>query len=419
METTGLAVIAVVILAVGLVSQRLTRSIITPPMLFVMAGYLVGPDGLGLIAPIIDGSVAEVAVEVTLIMVLFTDGASMRICDDVSRYTLVLRLLAIGMLVSVAIGTLVGAVCFPDLGFWQAALLAAVLTPTDSALGQVAVSHPRIPLRIRQNLHLESGLNDGLIVPVILFLTVCDSLAAGRDHLTFWVTYLASQIGLGVAAGIGIGYLGGWMVRFTTQTHYMSRIFEQLSAIALALLAYSISESVGGNGLVSAFVAGITFGRSFHHLSADIHEFAEAQSQLLTLITFLLFGAVIAGPALQQATPSTFVYALLSLSVIRIVAVAVSLIGSGVGWETKLFLGWMGPRGIASLLFGLVVLETLNITQREEIFTVVVATVLLSIFLHGISAMPFSKWYSQRCESNDAGEGPTEDPDKLDREPLI
>ena len=397
MESQVLAIVALLILAFGLVSGRLQHSVITPPMVFVTFGLLVSPAVLGLVDLDTGNELVRALAELTLILVLFTDAARINLNALRRDYHLPLRLLGIGLPLTIAFGTLLGAVLFDYLAFWEAAVVAAILAPTDAALGQTVVSNPRVPARIRQALNVESGLNDGLALPIVLvFLAIAGT--AEDPELGFWANFTAAQIVLGPLVGVGVGYLGGRLVYLGTRTGWMNHSFQQLSALALSLLAFALAELVGGNGFIAAFTAGLTIGNAFRHVCGCLYEFAEAEGQLLALLTFMIFGGMMVWPMLEQLNWLIALYGVLSLAVVRMLAVAFSLIGTGLQPDTFLFLGWFGPRGLASIVFGLLALERANIAGREEIFAIVIATVLLSVFAHGLTAAPGTNWYALRAE---------------------
>lgn len=390
--TTAFAVIACTILALGLISERLKGSMLTPFMLCVLVGYFCGPR-LGGSPELGD---MEFILEFTLIMVLFSDACHLRRAEW-GEARVLLRMLTLGIGASVLLGTVLGGLLFPSLGFWQAALLAATLTATDAALGQPLVESPLVPRRWREILLLESGLNDGLVVPLVFFFKICASAWAGFSFFQFWLWFIGLQIGGGLVAGLVVGYGGALILRWGIRAHAINRIFEHLSGVALAMLAYALAEGIGGNGFISVFVAGWTLGNVGEEVSEHFIEFTSSQAELMSLITFLLFGAFMVGPALETATWETWVYAVLTLTVLRLVAVGFSLRGLGLRRDQLFLLGIFGPRGIASLLFGLLVLETVAVVERELIFHIIGVTVLLSSCFHGLSAIPLAKWYGKRA----------------------
>lgn len=393
MDHETLAIIALGILLFGLVSNRLQKGVITPPMAFTALGLLLG--ALGLLQLGSESPLVETLTELTLVIILFTDATRIDLSLLRREYGLALRLLGIGLPLTIVTGAGVGALLFAGFGFWEVAVLAAILAPTDAALGQAVVSDESVPVRIRQTLNVESGLNDGLALPVVLlFISLVGMEVEGAAA---WLRFVSLQLLLAPVVGVLVGYVGGELVDRATQAKWMSGTFTQLSALALALLAFALAELVGGNGFIAAFVAGLTLGNSKRGVCHELYEFAETEGQLLTLFVFLIFGAVMVGPALEALAWQVVLYAILSLTLIRMLPVALSLIGAKLQRDTVLFLGWFGPRGIASIIYGLLILEH-SLPQGEALFNIIILTVLLSTFLHGLSAAPLAKLYGAKAE---------------------
>ena len=402
MESQVLAIVALLILGFGLVSWRLQNSVITPPMVFVTFGLLVSPAVLGLVDLDTGNELVRALAELTLILVLFTDAARINLNALRRDYHLPLRLLGISLPLTIVFGTILAAVLFDYLAFWEAAVVAAILAPTDAALGQTVVSNPRVPARIRQALNVESGLNDGLALPIVLVFLAMAGTAEDPERVGFLANFTAKQIVLGPLVGVGVGYVGGRLVYLGSRTEWMNHSFQQLSALALSLLAFALAELVGGNGFIAAFTAGLTIGNTSRQVCGCLYEFAEAEGQLLALLTFMIFGGMMVWPTLEHLNWLIVAYGVLSLAVVRMLAVGLSLIGAGLQRDTFVFLGWFGPRGLASIVFGLLTLERANIAGREEIFAIVIATVLLSVFAHGVTALPGTNWYAGRAEEMQA-----------------
>ena len=373
---------------------------LTPPIFFVAVGYMV--TALGAVHLEIGEKGVHTLAELTLVLVLFTDASRIRF--DLLRQSggLPTRLLLIGLPLTIGLGTLVAVGLFPEFTLWEAALLAAVLAPTDAALGQAVVSSPRVPVRIRQALNVESGLNDGIALPLVLvFLSTCSSAIAGLGGTEYWLRFAALQVTLGPLVGWAVGRFGARLVERASNKEWMNHTFQHLSSLGLALFAFAAAELVHGNGFIAAFIAGLTLGNTAsEELGEQLSEFAEAEGQLLTLLVFLVFGATMV-PAVLHLGPMPWIYGLLSLTVIRLVPVALSLIGAGLRPQTVLFLGWFGPRGIASILFGLLVVDASALAQRDDVFHVVVVTVLLSVVLHGATAYPGVGWYASRLDASE------------------
>ncbi len=406
MHSLALLIVAVGILGFGLISKRVQTTILTPPLVFAALGLLVAGSGL-LELDVSDSSIHLLA-ELTLVLVLFTDASRIDLRRLRRQHDLPIRLLMVGMPLTVALGALTAAWLFPGFTMWEAALLAAVLAPTDAALGQAVVSSPRVPVRIRQTLNVESGLNDGIALPLVLLLiSACSAAVPGEGGAAYWLRFAALQVTLGPLTGVLVGGLGGRLVERGARSGWMNRAFQHLAALGLALLAYAGAEMVGGNGFIAAFVAGLVLGNTAGKDVCDcLYEFAEAEGQLLTLLVFLVFGLAMAPVALGDLSWRVVLYAVLSLTLVRLLPVAVSLLGAGLSRSTVLFLGWFGPRGIASILFGLLVVKSSVLDGGEEIFHVVLVTVLLSVVAHGVTAHPGSVWYSRHTEGlhREAGE---------------
>lgn len=403
MEILTLAVIGAAILGFGLVSAKSERSWVTAPIVFVGVGWAASE--LGLLHLDLESEAIHLLAELTLVLVLFTDAARIDLKLLRREHNLPLRMLGVGMPLTVLLGTLAAALLFPGFTYWQAALLAAVLTPTDAALGQAVVSSPQVPVRMRQTLNVESGLNDGIALPaVLLFLSACSAHVEGGGGASYWLRFAVLQLTLGPLVGIAVGWLGGESVKRGRDAGWISPPFLRLSSLGLALLAFAGAELVGGNGFIAAFIAGLTLGNRCHGLWHSLEEFAEAEGQFFTLMVFLVFGATTVPEYLPHAGWAAVVYGVLSLTIIRMLPVSLSLLGTGLRPASHLFLGWFGPRGIASILFGLLVVDASILDLREEIFAVITVTVLMSVVAHGASAWPGACWYARHAESFDAAE---------------
>ena len=398
MELTDVAVIAVFVVAYGACAARLSRTVVTPPMVFVAFGIVMGPEALGVLELSIDQEAVRILAEATLVLVLFSDAARIDLRVLRRQAQLPARLLGIGLPLTIAAGGLTAAVLFGGLEIWEAMLVGVILAPTDAALGQVVVVSERIPIRIRQTLNVESGLNDGIALPVITLFLALAAVEEEIQSTSFWVEFVLEQIGYGVLVGVVVGYVGGRVIDLSSRRGWIDGTFQQLSTLAVGVAAYALAVGVDGNGFIAAFVAGVTFGSVARATCHGIYDFTEEEGQLLALLTFLVFGATIAGPALGELTWQIAVYAALSLTVVRMLPVAISLLGSGLHRDSVLFVGWFGPRGLASILFGLLVLEEVALSGRNEVFLVVTWTVLVSVYAHGLSALPGVRWYGARYE---------------------
>jgi NhaP-type Na+/H+ or K+/H+ antiporter len=392
-----LIILAIVVFAFGLVSRRLEGTVLTPPIVFVAAGVVFGPAVLGLVEFGLDTHTVLLVSEIALSLVLFTDAASINLSVLRQNEGLPLRLLGIGMPLTIALGTASAALLLTDLTFWEAAIVGTVLAPTDAALGQAVLSNPRVPVRVRQALNVEAGLNDGLSVPFLaLFLT----LAVAEEELqpaSYWIRFALEQVGLGILVGVGVGLVGGWLVSWASKREWMTGSFRRLALLALAIIAWALADQIGGNGFIAAFVGGLAVGPTVERVGEQLIQFTEAEGQLLNLSVFFIFGVLVIG-LIQPLSWEVAVYALLSLTVIRMLPVALALLGTHLRGISVLFMGWFGPRGLASIVLGLVVVAEAPLIAGRDEMGVVALTVLLSVLLHGVTAVPLSAVYVRRVE---------------------
>ena len=391
MEPAFLASFAVTLVAFGLLSRRLERGVVSPPMVFLALGIALGKLGwLESGSGLLDG-----LTELTLVLVLFTDAARIDLAHLRLEGSLPARLLGIGLPLTVAAGALAAWALLPGLGLWEAVLLGAVLAPTDAALGQAVVSNPLVPVRVRQGLNVESGLNDGIALPVVLIALAFAGATEDGGGLGRWLSFAILQLALGPAAGAAVGYLGGRAVARSIRAGWMNEPFQRLAVLGLSGLAFAAAELVGGNGFIAAFVAGLTLGNTERAVCARVYEFGEAEGQLLTLVVFLIVGGILVPEALPHWDHRVLLYAVASLSAVRMAPVAVSLIRSGLRPETVAFVGWFGPRGLASVLYARIVVGD-GLPAAGFLESIVTLTVLLSTFLHGATAYPLARRYGQR-----------------------
>ena len=379
----------------SLVSSRIERTAVTAPIIFTTAGIIAL-----LLQPIIqdgDGgqhyllSVAELG----LVLLLFSDAYRTDLTVLNSFRRLPVRLLSIGMLLTIVLGLIAAVVVFPNLTIWEAGIIAAILAPTDAGLGQIIVQSGKVPLKIRQSLNVEAGLNDGLSVPFLLFFIALAAGGASGGNESLW-KYIVEQLGYGAAIGIVIGLGGGWLMGEAARRNSTGHMWSQLGLLALPLLCMLASDATGASMFIAAFVGGMAARVGSRASNEGPVEFTEHAGQLFNLSVFFLFGLFVARDW-QNFNAWHFVYAVLSLTLIRMLPVAVALIGTGFSALTVLFMGWFGPRGLASIVLGLVFLE--HATNQPGVFTIrmtVMATVLLSIFAHGLSGVPGIEIYQRQ-----------------------
>ena len=394
---TILAILAALIFLYSLFSHRLERTVITGPMIFTTAGillYFAWPDQIA--KPVEIKPVLRL-MEVALAVVLFTDGTRIRVSELIGSAHLSGRLLIIGMPLIILVGSVVAGLIFTKLSIWEAAILGCLLAPTDASLGHAVMSSKRVPVRIRQALNVEAGLNDGLAIP---FLMLFIALARVDQPLTdrSWIVYTLQQVGFGVLFGFLFGWIGGWLIGQANKRKWMSAGLQQLALLSFAVLAWAVIEVSPGNSFIGAFVVGLVIKIGYESAGEQMVEFSEVWGQLLNLFVFAVFGTLV-GPVLGNIGALAGTYALLSLTIVRMLPVGVSLIGSRLHRSTVLFMGWFGPRGLASIVLALIFLkEEANLAGEPLIELAVSATVLLSVFAHGISAAPAIDVYAKQVD---------------------
>lgn len=391
-----LAAFLILLLLYGLVSKVVNRSVLTAPIIFTVAGAVIILTMPDLQAGEFVGQQAFLRIaEVGLVLLLFSDASSIGLHLLKRVRNLPIRLLSTGMLLTIGLGAVAGMIVFPGLSAWEAGILAAILAPTDAGLGQVIVTSKLVPSAVRNALNVEAGLNDGLSVPFLLFFIALAGTTAGQEQAQLW-PFIVSQLGYGVLVGVGVGGLGGILMGAAHRRQWMTSAWQRLAVVTLPLLAMVASEAVGASMFIAAFVAGMAVQIGFRDAVKESIAFAEEWGQLFNLSVFFLFGIIVVHNA-SDFTMQHVAYAILSLTLIRIVPVAVALIGTRMQWSTVLFMGWFGPRGLASIVLGLVYLEQQEyLAPNATVRLTVIVTVLISIVVHGLTARPGTQWYARR-----------------------
>jgi NhaP-type Na+/H+ or K+/H+ antiporter len=396
-EYPSLIFAALLMFAYGLFSRLSERSPVSAAMVFVSVGMIVGPLGLDLLSLRITSTAVRVIAELTLVLVLFVDASTIDLKSLIRAKSLPFRLLVIGLPLTMILGAALAVPIFGDMNLWTIALMALILSPTDAALGQPVVTSPLVPDKIKEAINVESGLNDGIALPPIMAciaaLTIGETEKAG---IPFWIFFTAKQLLFGPLLGALVGWLGGKLVEEASNRGWMNATFQRLAAVSLAILAFALAEEFHGNGFIAAFFGGLMLGVQTHEIRERIQEFGEAEGQQLGLFVFLVFGLAAVPRAVGHWDGNAWVYAILSLTVIRMLPVAVSLMGTKLTRYSIAFIGWFGPRGIASVLYLLIVVNELGLPGYERMMSIIVLTVLLSVFLHGVTAVPLSRLYAGR-----------------------
>ncbi len=390
-----LAIIAIVVYLYCLVSARLRSSPISGALVFLVLGVLLGPSVLGWLSINATSENLKVIAELTLAMILFTDAANANLPVLRRNTRLPVRLLALGLPLTILLGVVVGAVLFPDLQLVEVAILSVVLAPTDAALGQPVVSNPLVPAAIREDLSVESGLNDGICVPLLLaLLAMAGQAVPGGETLSLLGVLFVQQLGLGLLLGGTITFAAVWGRDRCRERSWISDDWQPLLAIALPFTCFAVAQELGGSGFIACFTGGLLYGALTGRSKAEELVAAEATGDSLSLVTWVAFGSASAVVAVSQLTWSTMAYAVLSLTVVRMVPVALVMGGMGRDLPTKLFVGWFGPRGLASIVFAVLVLDA-ALPHGRQIVSVVTFTILLSILAHGLSASPLAGRYGR------------------------
>ncbi len=394
----NLAVIAAFLLIYSLIAGRFESRLINGPLLFLLMGWLLGPGGIELLSLSIDSDGIKLLAELTLVIVLFSDAANTNWQVLLANRSLPIRLLLIGLPLTLLAGTLFGRWIYPDLPLLELAILSTILAPTDAALGKAVVSNPAVPAPIREGLNQESGLNDGICVPVLLLLLAL--IAPTEQHSgtgLLAITLLLEEIGIGLLVAWGLttftlrllkaSYLNGWQLP----------LWRQLTMPGLALLCFALAQTLGGSGFIAAFVGGLLMGRKLGEHKHAYLDSCEGYGDLLSVVIWMVFGATLMPMLAELLHWQYWLYAAASLTLLRMLPVWLSLLGTGLKLELKLFIGWFGPRGLASIVFAVMVLqnEPALLGQRPIIATVL-CTIILSVILHGLTANPWVARFKPR-----------------------
>ncbi len=395
---TGYLVLVGLIALYALGAARLEYLMVTGPIVFVVLGFVLGPELGSVVDATIGSEIVRVVTGVTLALLLFSDASSVNLRALRRDASVLILLLFVALPLAVVFGALSAWLLLPALGLATCALLASILAPTDLSLGLAMFRNPRVPDRVRREINVESGLNDGVATPVVMLfigLVIAESAESARPFVV-----AIEELAIGVGIGVVIGLAAGLLMRLSIRRQWSSVASRQFAALAFALLAYGGALALEGNGFIAAFVAGITFGAVNHEAATEAVEYVERTGVLLTLAVWFIFGAAIAPVLLTDGLAwQPIVYALLSLTVVRMLAVALALLRKRLHWSTVLFVGWFGPRGLASIAFLILALQSLSEAGIDTTLLAAAAgwTIVLSVILHGISAGPVAAWYSSKA----------------------
>jgi NhaP-type Na+/H+ or K+/H+ antiporter len=392
--TWALPLIALALLGYAAVSGRLEGTPVTGPMVFTTVGLLLGVDALGLVDPGVSSEPVKLLAEATLALVLFGDASRIDLRALRDEVSVPARLLGFGLPLTIVAGFGGALALFGALSWPEALLLAIVLAPTDAALGQAVVTLPALPSRVRQGLNVESGLNDGICVPLFFIVLALARADAGEVTDVAAVRLIVEEIGYGLFSGLAAGILGAGVVVVAGRRRWIDEPWLQVVPAATAVLAYSLADGLGGSGFIAAFVGGAVFGALRRRHGGEVGYFLEELGGVLNSITFIVFGAIMLGPAIGDTTWSIALYAVLSLTLVRMLPVAVSLVGTGARRPTVGFLGWFGPRGLASIVFAVIMVEQGGLPHEGVIVATTAVTIGLSVLAHGLTAAPLAGRYA-------------------------
>ena len=399
----NLAVLALFAFAYSVVADRLGRTPVNGAVVYIAFGVIAGPVGLGLLDISIGSEGIRLVAELTLALVLFSDASNADLA--VVRRTLRLpgRLLLIGLPLTILLGVGAGVLLFPEMALIEIAILATMLAPTDAALGKAVVTNPAVPAPLREGLNVESGLNDGICVPILFtFLALASHSAGGESTGALAVGLVAKEIGIGAGIGIGLTFVAARALRATAQRGWIAEPWVGIPVVALAFGCFTLTQFAGGSGFIACFTGGLMFGALAKEHKHAVLEGAEATGEAFSMITWIIFGAAVVFNHPGTVDWRVVVYAVLSLTVVRMLPVFLCLSGLGVRTDAKLFIGWFGPRGLASIVFGVIVLGA-NLPGGGTIIATTVVTVTLSVLVHGLTANPFAAVFARRVKSEPGG----------------
>ena len=401
-----LATLAVTLLAFAAISGRIEGTPITAAIVFTAVGLLVGADALGLVDPAASGETVKLLAEATLTLVLFAEASRIDLHSLREHVSVPVRLLGIGLPLTLVAGFAAAISVLGELAWPEALVLAVILAPTDAALGQAVVTLPRLPSRVRQGLNVESGLNDGICVPLFFIALAVAQAEEGAIGEGAAVRLVSEQIGYGILAGVIAGAAAAGVIVLAAGRGLVNRAWLQVVPLAGAGLAFGLAQPAGGSGFIAAFVGGIVFGGLRRRRGGEVGYLIEEGGAILSAVTFIVFGAVLLGPALGEVTWAVVLYAVLSLTVVRMLPVTIAMLGTGARRPTVGFLGWFGPRGLASIVFAILVIEEGGLPHDDTLLVTVFITIGLSVLAHGLSAAPLAERYARWFDTHPRGPRP-------------
>ncbi len=391
------AIFALFIFLYSLVAGRIesSKAKASGPMVFVCAGLFMGPLGMGLLGNDVTVGNLRVLADLTLALFLFIDAANTNFMILKRQFRIPFRMLFFGLPGSIFLGTLLASLLFDVLSIYEAVVLGTMLAATDAALGKAVITNKKVPAQIREGLNIESGLNDGICVPILLVFVTLASASNVDGGGVLALKLVSQEIGIGLLVGFGFTAIAIWLFDLCASKGWISDIWVQITVVALSVACFASAQSLHGSGYIAAFSGGLLFGYNAKQLKHKLVHTAEGIGETLALTTWFLFGAIVVGQSFKYLTWAMFIYTLLSLTVIRMLPIYISLSGLGESNASKLFLGWFGPRGLASIVFAIIVINE-SLPSAHFMALVVVLTVFSSLIAHGVSANPLTRWIAEK-----------------------
>ena len=396
---SNVAIMVLFAFVFSVIAGRVERSAVSGPIIFIAFGLIAGPVGLGLLDMDVKAVELRVVADLTLALVLFIDAANADLATLRTHATIPRRMLLIGLPLCIALGVGTGLVIFPDISFYEICILATMLAATDAALGKGVVTNKAVPARIREGLNAESGLNDGMCVPVLLVFLALATGTGGEDGSTMLALELvAREIGIGLAVAVVLTLVGVKLMTLSIQRGWFTEVWVQIPVVTLALACFTTAQTLHGSGYIAAFVGGLLFGHFAREKTHRLVMAGEGIAELLAMLTWLVFGTAVIGQLWATMTLDVVIYSLLSLTLIRMLPNVIALTGTGEKLETKLFLAWFGPRGLASIVFFIIVANA-NLPSESVLAHVVVCTVTLCVIAHGLTANAWARGIGRRLNT--------------------
>ena len=390
-----LAMLVLLILLYSIFAGKIEKTPISGPIIFLLFGLAFGPIGFNLLSFTVDMAGYKILAELALALVLFTDASKTDFEVLKNNFKIPARLLLIGLPLTIILGILTGKVIFAELSWIELAILATVLAPTDAALGEPVVNNKSVPSKIRGSLNVESGLNDGIAVPILFLLLSVYTAQHGEITAQHAIALFLKEIGIGMLIGLGISYSISKLIKLSLKHHWLEESWKSLLIVSIAISSFALAQGLGGSGFIACYVGGLLFGKMCHFEKGQFQKAAIGSGKILSLIVWIIFGAVVISENISYFSWNIVVYSVLSLTIIRAIPVLLSLYKSGFSLHGSVFTAWFGPRGLASIVFIIIVIDV----QIEHVSTFAltgICTIFLSVFAHGFTASPMANTFRRK-----------------------